>query len=64
MEMASKRKNLNSNADHSSQIYFPFWIYDQLEKEGEIEIEDVTGGYENCKKDDHSSFLVYTIEAE
>jgi serine/threonine protein kinase len=42
MEMASKRKNLNSNAEDSDQIYFPFWIYDQLEKEGEIEIEDVT----------------------
>ena len=42
MEMASKRKNLNSNAEHSSQIYFPFWVYDQLEKEGEIEIEDIT----------------------
>jgi len=42
MEMASKRRNLNSNAEDSSQIYFPFWIYDQLEKQGEIEIEDVT----------------------
>jgi serine/threonine protein kinase len=42
MEMASKRKNLKSNAEHSSQIYFPFWIYDQLKKEEEIEMEDVT----------------------
>jgi len=42
MEMASKRKNLNTKAEHSSQLYFPFWIYDQLGKEGEIEIENVT----------------------
>jgi len=42
MEMASKRKNLNNEAKHSSQIYFPFWIYDQLGKVGEIEIENVT----------------------
>jgi len=41
MEMASKRKNLNSEAEHSSQLYFPFWIYDQLGKEEEIEIENV-----------------------
>nr|WIL59801.1 nodulation protein [Melilotus officinalis] len=42
MEMASKRKNLNTHAEHSSQLYFPFWVYDQLGKEGEIEIENVT----------------------
>ncbi|CAJ2674625.1 unnamed protein product [Trifolium pratense] len=42
MEMASKRKNLNSNAEHSSQMYFPFWIYDQLRNEEEIEMGDVT----------------------
>ncbi|KAK2453227.1 LEAF RUST 10 DISEASE-RESISTANCE LOCUS RECEPTOR-LIKE PROTEIN KINASE 2.1 [Trifolium repens] len=42
MEMASKRKNLKSNAEYSSQIYFPFWIYDQLIKEEEIKMEDVT----------------------
>ncbi|KEH40327.1 stress-induced receptor-like kinase [Medicago truncatula] len=42
MEMASKRKNMNPHAAHSSQHYFPFWIYDQLQKEAEIELEDVT----------------------
>jgi serine/threonine protein kinase len=41
MEMASKRKNMNPHIEHSSQHYFPFWIYDQLEKRGEIELEDV-----------------------
>ncbi|KAI3831485.1 hypothetical protein MKX03_016591 [Papaver bracteatum] len=27
MEMAGRRKNLNSLADNASQIYFPSWIY-------------------------------------
>ncbi|KAL2318179.1 hypothetical protein Fmac_032055 [Flemingia macrophylla] len=42
MEMASKRKNLNPHVEHSSQLYFPFWIYNQLGKEKDIEMEDVT----------------------
>ncbi|CAJ2673384.1 unnamed protein product [Trifolium pratense] len=42
MEMASRRKNLNPHAEHSSQLYFPLWIYDQVEKEQDIEMEDTT----------------------
>ncbi|XP_022638057.1 rust resistance kinase Lr10 isoform X1 [Vigna radiata var. radiata] len=42
MEIASKRKNLNPHAEHSSQLYFPFWIYDQLDKGKDTEMEDVT----------------------
>jgi serine/threonine protein kinase len=48
MEMASRRKNLNTHAEHSSQLYFPLWIYDQVEKEQDIEIEDT--GTEEEKK--------------
>ncbi|XP_050887206.1 LEAF RUST 10 DISEASE-RESISTANCE LOCUS RECEPTOR-LIKE PROTEIN KINASE-like 2.2 [Lathyrus oleraceus] len=40
IEMASRRRNLNSHAEHSSQLYFPFWIYDQLVKNREREMED------------------------
>ncbi|XVF79085.1 hypothetical protein PTKIN_Ptkin14bG0190900 [Pterospermum kingtungense] len=32
MEIVGKRKNLNASAEHSSQIYFPSWIYNQLDK--------------------------------
>ncbi|KAF8020089.1 hypothetical protein BT93_G0709 [Corymbia citriodora subsp. variegata] len=39
MEMAGRRRNVNANADHSSQIYFPLWVYDQLNEENEIEME-------------------------
>ncbi|EOY13492.1 Receptor serine/threonine kinase, putative [Theobroma cacao] len=28
MDIIGKRKNLNASAEHSSQIYFPSWIYD------------------------------------
>ncbi|KAK8473053.1 hypothetical protein PHAVU_001G048600 [Phaseolus vulgaris] len=42
MEMASKRKNLNPYADHSSQLYFPLWIYDHIREEEDVDIEDVT----------------------
>ncbi|XP_058724482.1 rust resistance kinase Lr10-like [Vicia villosa] len=42
MEMASRRKNLNALADQSSQIYFPFWIYDQLHDGREVTIENDT----------------------
>jgi serine/threonine protein kinase len=42
MEMAGRRKNLNAFAEHSSQIYFPTWVYDQLNDRKDIEIEDAT----------------------
>ncbi|KAI9074621.1 hypothetical protein K1719_043462 [Acacia pycnantha] len=42
MEMAGRRKNLNVLAEQSSQVYFPFWAYDQLNKGNEISIADAT----------------------
>ena len=42
MEMAGRRKNLNAYADHSSQIYFPTWVYDQFSEGNDIEMEDAT----------------------
>ncbi|XP_061339233.1 rust resistance kinase Lr10-like [Gastrolobium bilobum] len=42
MEMASRRKNSNPKAEHSSQVYFPFWIYDQYVEEKDIEMEDAS----------------------
>ncbi|KAF8038641.1 hypothetical protein BT93_B1239 [Corymbia citriodora subsp. variegata] len=40
MEMAGRRRNVNVNAEDSSQIYFPLWVYDQLGKEKEVEMVD------------------------
>ncbi|KAL9371792.1 hypothetical protein Peur_036932 [Populus x canadensis] len=39
MEIVGRRKNLNALADHSSQMYFPSWIYDQV-NEGRDILED------------------------
>jgi len=39
MEMVGRRKNLNALADHSSQMYFPSWIYNQV-NEGRDILED------------------------
>ncbi|XP_074342300.1 LEAF RUST 10 DISEASE-RESISTANCE LOCUS RECEPTOR-LIKE PROTEIN KINASE-like 2.7 [Apium graveolens] len=42
MELAGQRKNLNPLVDQISQIYYPSWIYDQISKGKEIEMEDCT----------------------
>ncbi|XP_058219378.1 rust resistance kinase Lr10-like isoform X1 [Rhododendron vialii] len=42
MEMAGRRRNLNAFADHTSQIYFPSWIYDQFKEGKEIEMGEAT----------------------
>ncbi|CAK8570248.1 unnamed protein product [Lathyrus sativus] len=42
MEMASKRRNLNPHAEHSSQLFFPFWVYNQLVEEKDIEMDEIT----------------------
>ncbi|KAL0007388.1 hypothetical protein SO802_008890 [Lithocarpus litseifolius] len=44
LEMASRRKNFNAFVDHSSQIYFPTWVYDQVCKGNDIVMEDATEG--------------------
>ncbi|KAK4485334.1 hypothetical protein RD792_007971 [Penstemon davidsonii] len=40
MEMAGRRKIMNPFAEDESQIYFPFWVYDQIYAGNEIEIVD------------------------
>ncbi|CAL2243953.1 unnamed protein product [Prunus armeniaca] len=42
METAGRRKNLNASIEHSSQIYFPTWVYDQLSEGNEINMGDAT----------------------
>ncbi|KAK9944652.1 hypothetical protein M0R45_010212 [Rubus argutus] len=43
MEMASKRKNFNDMLEHSSQTYFPSWVYDQYSQgKDHLEMVDVT----------------------
>ncbi|KAK8527562.1 hypothetical protein V6N13_085384 [Hibiscus sabdariffa] len=42
MEMVGRRKNVNAFADHTSQIYFPSWIYDRLDQGEDMELGDVS----------------------
>lgn len=42
MEIVGRRKNLNTSVENSSQVYFPSWIYNQLNQGEDIEIEDAT----------------------
>ncbi|XVF18524.1 hypothetical protein REPUB_Repub11eG0029500 [Reevesia pubescens] len=42
MEIVGRRKNVNAFTEHSSQIYFPSWIYDQFDKGENIELGDLT----------------------
>ncbi|XP_057950422.1 rust resistance kinase Lr10-like isoform X2 [Malania oleifera] len=42
MEMAGRRKNLNAFADHASQIYFPSWVYNQLNDGKDIGLASAT----------------------
>ncbi|KAJ6917390.1 hypothetical protein NC652_019677 [Populus alba x Populus x berolinensis] len=48
LEMAGRRKNLNALAENSSQIYWPYWVHDQVSNEKAIEIGD--GSTEEEKK--------------
>ncbi|XVE68649.1 hypothetical protein DITRI_Ditri09bG0085700 [Diplodiscus trichospermus] len=47
MEMVGRRKNLNAWVEESSQTYFPSWIYDQFDQDGEL---DLSEGADNEKK--------------
>ncbi|CAA2978444.1 rust resistance kinase Lr10-like [Olea europaea subsp. europaea] len=42
MEMASKRRNLNPSVENISQIYFPCWVHDTLNKGVEIDLGDAS----------------------
>ncbi|GLT29048.1 hypothetical protein SLA2020_039380 [Shorea laevis] len=42
MEMVSRRKNVNPFAEHSSQIHFPSWASEQLNKGMDLEIREAT----------------------
>ncbi|MFQ6668297.1 hypothetical protein Gotur_033989, partial [Gossypium turneri] len=42
MEIVGRRKNLKDFVDHSSQNYFPTWIYDQFELGENMKLEDLS----------------------
>ncbi|XP_039160659.1 rust resistance kinase Lr10 [Eucalyptus grandis] len=42
MEMASRRKNADTVAEYSSDIYFPLWVHDQLSEGLNVTMEEVS----------------------
>uniref|UniRef100_F6HD19 Protein kinase domain-containing protein n=1 Tax=Vitis vinifera TaxID=29760 RepID=F6HD19_VITVI len=42
LEMVGKRKNVNTFAEHSSQMYFTSWIYNNYDQEEDMEMGDAT----------------------
>ncbi|URD95089.1 receptor-like protein kinase [Musa troglodytarum] len=42
LEMAGGRKNLDAGVENASEIYFPHWIYDNLNKYCEVGISGLT----------------------
>ncbi|KDP29651.1 hypothetical protein JCGZ_18813 [Jatropha curcas] len=42
MEMAVRRKNTNVSEEHMSRIYYPSWVYEQINEGRDIELGDVT----------------------
>ncbi|XAR72320.1 Glycerophosphodiester phosphodiesterase [Bertholletia excelsa] len=49
LEMTTLRENKNVDVSHTSEIYFPYWIYKRLELDEEIGSHGVTNGIENEK---------------
>ncbi|KAL3497739.1 hypothetical protein ACH5RR_040471 [Cinchona calisaya] len=41
LEMAGRRRNVNAHAEHSSQIYYPSWIYDKFDQGEDIEVGNI-----------------------
>ncbi|XP_068667127.1 rust resistance kinase Lr10-like [Aristolochia californica] len=44
MEMAGRRKNIDTYAENSSQIVFHLWAYDQLQQGGDLSMGDAVEG--------------------
>uniref|UniRef100_A0A0R0IG06 Protein kinase domain-containing protein n=1 Tax=Glycine max TaxID=3847 RepID=A0A0R0IG06_SOYBN len=47
LEMVGGRKNINAEASHTSEIYFPHWIYNRLEQGGDLRPNEVMATEEN-----------------
>ncbi|XP_042484394.1 PR5-like receptor kinase, partial [Macadamia integrifolia] len=42
LEMVGGRKNVKVSVDHTSEIYFPHWIYKNFQQDQELELEGIT----------------------
>lgn len=42
LEMARGRRNTDAKGNSSSKVYFPSWVYDRLNGEGDLELDNVS----------------------
>ncbi|XP_060669336.1 rust resistance kinase Lr10-like isoform X2 [Ziziphus jujuba] len=49
LEMIGGRKNVDIGADHTSEIYFPHWIYKRLELDDELGLKGIRNQEDNAK---------------
>ena len=47
LEMVGGRKNINADASHTSEIYFPHWVYCRLELGGDLRSEGIMDAEED-----------------
>ncbi|KAK3404003.1 hypothetical protein EUGRSUZ_K00367 [Eucalyptus grandis] len=63
MEIVGRMKNINTNVECSSQIYFPLWMYGQVNEGASVEMEEVVEEERKVmEKYDSSCTLVYTTK--
>ena len=47
LEMVGGRKNINAEASHTSEIFFPHWVYNRLEHDSDLRSDGVMAIEEN-----------------
>ncbi|KAJ8633974.1 hypothetical protein MRB53_027310 [Persea americana] len=57
LEVAGRSKNINANAENLSQIYFPSWVYSQLNQGKDIGIQNATPDEQAIAK----KFIIVTL---
>ncbi|KAL6626689.1 hypothetical protein ACP70R_030415 [Stipagrostis hirtigluma subsp. patula] len=50
LEMVGGRRNVQTNADNSSQVYLPQWLHDHISQGGTLEIFEVTSATEEIAR--------------
>ncbi|URE29969.1 STYKc [Musa troglodytarum] len=50
LEMAGGRKNVKAHADRTSEVYFPHWVYEHVDRGGELRAYDVTAETEEIAR--------------
>jgi len=50
VDLVCGRTNTSANVQCSSELYFPHWIYEQLDREGEMRLDEMEDDEEKCSQ--------------